>query len=768
MEEKIITDGSGRQISISQDDFKLIQHDKKIYDVKFKNKATTFLKDALKRFAKSKPALIGFIIVGVLFVMSLIVPISSENIGAFNVAQEGGGDQQVERGLSPKLFDAGTGFWDGTVKREHVLFNTTTNTPSGYREGTYFNLRTYEEVVNDVSSVYGHGGSVNVRNLSNSAPGYFYSPEINFDFTNSQYNLSFNLTDANEDGYVFNGYKLYLHNEENTSNDFSFNLTNFEASGGNLEEMFGTWTGTDYNGEPITIVIESPDLENEGRGSYNDFEFTYTFDPENPNSINVVIAEFESLTFSFTYNEENENPVSLRVSGSEIAVGNNYYLAGDENIYSKETTVNLNINEMVDEYNLTTLNAELRFELPASDENGYSNIFISNLSITSDNDIENETLNEISFSDGNSLLIRGNNSGNSWKNSSAVSKSGYQITIPYCDFTFDQYENAYGIRTYNYGAIELRPFIESGALIVDFSNGTEATSDLDVLSQRFKVVDSDECPIIRVVSQDLDATRNPVSGEYTGYGITCEVHYYRILGYDEMPRFIFGTNDSAKDYFKLIFTGLRFSLLFAIGVSLVNICFGLVWGSISGYYGGWIDIGMERICDIIGGLPTTVLITLVIMYGNQFNWGDSSDVIALMISIFLTGWMGVARQTRTQFYRFKNREYVLASRTLGAKDRRLIFRHILPNSAGTIITSSVLIIPSVMYTEASIAYLGLGLSNQVMFGVILSDAKNYYMGDKTFLLIIPTVIMVLLLVSFNLFGNGLRDAFNPSLKGSKN
>ena len=131
----------------------------------------------------------------------------------------------------------------------------------------------------------------------------------------------------------------------------------------------------------------------------------------------------------------------------------------------------------------------------------------------------------------------------------------------------------------------------------------------------------------------------------------------------------------------------------------------------------------------------------------------------------MTGWMGVAGRTRTQFYRYKGREYVLASRTLGAIDGRLIFRHILPNAMGTIITSSILMIPSVIYSEASIAYLGLGLKGQLMFGVILTENSNIFQGYTMYLLIIPTIIMAFLLVSFNLFGNGLRDAFNPSLKG---
>ena len=286
------------------------------------------------------------------------------------------------------------------------------------------------------------------------------------------------------------------------------------------------------------------------------------------------------------------------------------------------------------------------------------------------------------------------------------------------------------------------------------------------MAKRFVVNQESDCPIIQVVAQIGDA-KSSGGGRYDGYSLNVKVLNYKALGYDSMPSFIFGTNGQSRDYFKLICTGMRFSFLLAIGVSAVNIAIGLCWGAISGYFGGWVDISMERFCDIVGSLPLTVVITLCILYGQEWNWGNLSDVLALMVALFLTGWMGVARRTRTQFYRFKGREYVLASRTLGAKDSRLIFRHILPNSMGTIITGSILMIPSVVYTETSIAYLGLGLSGQVMLGVILAEANTYYRGDKAFLLYIPTVIMCLLLVSFNLFGNGLRDAFNPQLKGGE-
>ena len=227
-----------------------------------------------------------------------------------------------------------------------------------------------------------------------------------------------------------------------------------------------------------------------------------------------------------------------------------------------------------------------------------------------------------------------------------------------------------------------------------------------------------------------------------------------------MPSFIFGTDRKGRDFCKVIFNALRTSLLLAIFVSAVNIIFGLIWGSISGYYGGWTDIVMERFCDILSGIPSIAIITLCILYMNN-------DMVAFLLAMFLTGWMGVSSRTRTQFYRFKGREYVLASRSLGARDSRLVFRHILPNSLGTIITSSILMIPSVIYSEASIAYLNLGLSSEMMFGVILSENRSEFNSYTVYLLVIPTFIMLLLLIAFNLFGNGLRDAFNPQLKGSE-
>jgi oligopeptide transport system permease protein len=241
------------------------------------------------------------------------------------------------------------------------------------------------------------------------------------------------------------------------------------------------------------------------------------------------------------------------------------------------------------------------------------------------------------------------------------------------------------------------------------------------------------------------------------YTMTGTIIRYKKLGYKTMPIHLFGTEKDGKDMLKYVFSGLRTSLILGIIVAAINIIIGVIWGSISGYYGGTVDIVMERLTDILGGIPWIVLMTVLTL-----QLGQNFFVFAL--ALCLTGWIGTSSTTRSQFYRYRGREYVLASRTLGARAPRLIFRHILPNAVGTIITRSILMIPGVIFSEATISYLGLGLQNLDSLGVILSDTqKNLSVYPNQ--LIIPAIIISMLMICFNLFGNGLRDAFNPSLKG---
>ncbi|HHT39428.1 MAG TPA: ABC transporter permease [Acholeplasmataceae bacterium] len=241
------------------------------------------------------------------------------------------------------------------------------------------------------------------------------------------------------------------------------------------------------------------------------------------------------------------------------------------------------------------------------------------------------------------------------------------------------------------------------------------------------------------------------------------VSYFRFLKavYDYEPAYPFGADQRGRDMFVTLTRGARVSLLIAFSVSAINIVIGVIIGSISGYYGGTVDLVIERISEIIAGIPFIALITLLIL-----RWGSS--VFIVIIAFTATGWLGIAGSTRAQFYRYKNREFVLAARTLGASDIRIMSRHILPNAIGTLITSFVLYIPSVIFSESTFSYLGIiNYANTTSVGRILSDAQSRLRVDHSlsFLLLFPALFVSLLMLSFNLFGNGLRDAFNPSLRG---
>lgn len=261
------------------------------------------------------------------------------------------------------------------------------------------------------------------------------------------------------------------------------------------------------------------------------------------------------------------------------------------------------------------------------------------------------------------------------------------------------------------------------------------------------------------------------------YGFTNDDLYYSVrvdyLDYFEykygyMPKFYFGTNNMGQDLYLRTANGAGFSLLLGLGVTIINFLIGLVWGAIAGYYGGKVDLAMERVTDILSAIPSIVIMTLVSLnLKNNPSLGNIAPVVALLIGFIATGWIGTSATTRMQFYRYKGQEYVLASRTLGAKDRRLIFRHILPNAAGTLVTSTVLMIPSVIFSESTLTYLGiinLSLTSTTSLGTLLSEGQGVITSEP-YLIVFPALVISLLMISFNLFGNGLRDAFNTTLRG---
>ena len=205
--------------------------------------------------------------------------------------------------------------------------------------------------------------------------------------------------------------------------------------------------------------------------------------------------------------------------------------------------------------------------------------------------------------------------------------------------------------------------------------------------------------------------------------------------------------------------------MLAFSVAIINMIIGSLYGAIEGYYGGAIDMVMERISDILNYVPFIVFENLF-----QLNLSRSvGAVVALLVAFVLTGWLGMASRVRMQFYRYKNQEYILAARTLGASDFKLMFGHIFPNALGTLITSASLMIPSVVYSESNLSYLGivnLDSSTMTSIGSMLSAAQPM-LATYPYMILFPALLISLMMISFNLFGNGLRDAFNPSLRGTE-
>ena len=712
VKEFVYTDSSDveHKIHIRSNSFEFAQKDKSIHDTKFKTKPTTFLKDAFKRFCKNKSSVAGAIILGILLLGSIIIPIADTN----DIENQ----HPNETFLEPKLFPTGTGFWDGTKRMTDVPVD-----PSTLQAGDDGNTYGYP-----FSSQY---PSNSVLNLSPARQGYVNTA------TSSASGGFINLTNLNElvteedDESVLNSKTIYYRSSD-------FTIQNFSEA---LQYRF-----------EITLLDE--DVENYPIGEYGVF-ITYEA---------IDLESGETAEYELTLKDYEDTPQYVENTETDV-VGNEVHT---NKLAIENCLSGINENTAIDLSQPITANIEIRLR---PNVNSTSSLFIKSIQL-----FEGElAVNNVSWTDANANALVSSSADNFWTSNGRI--NFYHGISWVCDFTFDTYAVPYGNRSQSIAQADLVEYINNGWLSADLLPYNEETGTYSnailrnwyrlslaspndaseilqpELEKYFTDLSEDYLPIISITS-----IRSTTSSGITVYTLNCVVSGYKVLGYTSQPIFLLGTDKYGYDMLKRVFTGLLTSL--GLGILIFAICFsfGLVYGAICGYFGGNIDIALQRFCDLLSGVPWIVIMTICILnLGSNFG--------TFILAMCMTGWIGTASLTRTQFYRFRDREYTLASRTLGASNFRLIFKHILPNAMGTIITSAVLMIPSVIFTEATISYLGLGFKDMQSLGIILSDNQTY-LNTYAYLILFPSVIMALIMISFNLFGNGLRDAFNPSLKGS--
>lgn len=686
------------EIKTTPGDFEFVQMDESIHDKKFDTKPTTYLKDAMKRFLKNRSSVVASVILFTLIGMAIIVPLTNKsNIDSPN---------NSIRYLPPKWFSGDMGgFLDGTKVVENAVLDPNTNqlpADSTYKSyaiiGDITTRRSYADQVDNAVLTYGKGGALSFEN----ATGHI---------------------DNETEHYAFDNVGI-------VTKDIDFDLT----------QTYSYLVNIDYD---FTVSNMAPD----SKMSMNLSFITTINNGSGDEEIKIELARIADFDSSATYVEKSIGEESYK--SSELRC---------DDIASK-------IKENANFASATSATGKLAIILEGQNDYAAITYKSANLLYIRSVEASSNIPSEFTWSDSTKQVAayRDGNGGFSTMTANSLRVSIYHSAVTYGSFRYDCYAALFGdVYNTEFTEAEINNFIEKGWITYEWNTEIGANK----APGEFHLTAEGEiyCPLREVSSQTvtrLPGTTTYARRVYGTFSIYRDMYMKGELSKCEPPKYFFGTESHGYDFFKLVFSGLLTSLGLGLLSTVINIFVGLIWGAISGYFGGWVDLIMERFCEILGGMPWIVMMTLIVLLLGSNFW-------TFLLALCLTGWMGVASETRSQFYRFKRREYVLASRTLGASDTRLIFKHILPNGIGTIITSCVLMIPSVIFTEANISYLlpsAMAFSGGQSFGVTLTNVQS----DLTlypYLIVCGSIVMALIMICFNLFGNGLRDAFNPSLKGA--
>lgn len=219
----------------------------------------------------------------------------------------------------------------------------------------------------------------------------------------------------------------------------------------------------------------------------------------------------------------------------------------------------------------------------------------------------------------------------------------------------------------------------------------------------------------------------------------------------------FGTDDFGRDMFTRVWKGTQISLYIAFLAAFIDIGIGITYGAISAYYGGWVDSAMQRIVEILVGIPNLIVVILAMVVLQP-------GIVTITFALVITGWVSMARLVRGQVMQLKEQEFFLASRSLGASTPHLIWKHLIPNVVAIAIINLMFTIPNAIFFEAFLSFIGLGIRvPEASLGSLIEGGYKQLQYNP-YLLWYPAAVLSLLMISFNLLADGLRDAFDPRMK----
>lgn len=281
-------------------------------------------------------------------------------------------------------------------------------------------------------------------------------------------------------------------------------------------------------------------------------------------------------------------------------------------------------------------------------------------------------------------------------------------------------------------------------------------------SETFEAATVDEAKekaLLRFTVPDLEHITFNIKDDGAGLDPATVVGHYDVYAGKDMDEiyYWFGTDTLGRDLFTRAWTGTQVSLLIAFVAAALDMIIGVAYGGISAYYGGRVDNIMQRIIEILIGIPNLVVVILMIMILDP-------GIISIIIALTITGWTGMARIVRGQVLKLKNQEFVLASRTLGSSHTRILTKHLIPNTLGMIIINTMFTIPSAIFFEAFLSFIGLGLqSPDASLGTLINDGFKS-LQTNPHIMIFPAIIISIIMIGFNILADGLRDALDPKMR----